>query len=76
MKPGQRPPRRLRKVLPDPLQSLEEYHRYVGADLAGMTPAARAHERARLLAGAAAVEYEDVPVWLWARLQLLQERRP
>lgn len=74
--PGRRPPWRLRKVQPDPLRSLEDFERFSGRDVAALTRQERAHEVRRLLAAAATVEFDEVPAWLWSRVELLRERRP
>jgi hypothetical protein len=59
----------LRRLLPDPLRSFEEWRRFTHEDLADMTPAARRWEAHRIRVAAALVDDDrSLPSWLLERL--------
>ena len=69
---GRRAPLPLRKLLPEPLRSLEEWERFVHADIAGMQPAIRSAEAFRLRIAIAQTDEECVPLWPLERVARLE----
>lgn len=69
---GRNLPAVLRKVLPEPLASFDDWKRFVHEDLDELSPAERRWEALRLKAAAARLEYEHVPPWVFQRLGRLK----
>jgi hypothetical protein len=71
-RPTRRLPLELRRLLPDPLKSDEDFERFAHADLAGKTAAQRAFEALQIRTAAALIPDADrVPTWLLTRLERL-----
>jgi len=66
-----RVPLPIRKLLPDPLRTIEDWDRFTHADLATMPLPERAAEAFRLRVAIASVEPERVPLWAVDRLAQL-----
>jgi hypothetical protein len=77
-RPARPTPRLIRRALPDPLASYEQWLRFSGQDVTTMSRTERAHERRQLLVAAALASDQvvDIPTWLWSRVRLLQGARP
>jgi hypothetical protein len=73
-RPARKVPRLLRRLLPNPLRSIEEWVRFTHADLVQMAPAARRAEAFRIRVAVSLVEHseDDVPDWLLDRIARLE----
>jgi hypothetical protein len=72
MRPMQSLPLRLRRALPRPLRSLEDFERFEHSDLAYMDRGARRAESFRLRVLLAQIDPEQVPQWVLERLSRLE----
>jgi hypothetical protein len=67
--PTRRLPTLIRRLMPDPLRSFEDWQRFTGEDLADTTPADKAWEALRIRTAAALVDDPDrIPAWVYRRL--------
>ena len=72
LQPSRLLPRLVRRLLPDPMRSYEDWRRFAGEDLADTTPAAKAFEALRIRTAAALLDDPDrIPAWLLRRLARL-----
>ena len=68
-------PWRVRRFLPNPCASLEQYERFLCADVACLGRHEVQQEFARLTLALATIhDVLDVPIWLWRRRDVLRQR--
>jgi hypothetical protein len=69
---GHKVPLPLRRLLPDPLRSLEQWQRFVHHDIDELSPAARNAEAFRLRVAIAQADEAFVPQWPLERVSRLE----
>jgi len=72
LRPTRKLPLELRRLVPNPLSSFEDFERFMFTDLGAMTPAARRAEAFRCRVAIAQVEPDVVPPWVLSRVAALE----
>jgi len=70
--PGRKLPLPIRRLLPDPFRSVEDWQRLACEDIASMSPAERAADAFRWKVAIAQIEPDQVPAYVLKRLTLLE----